>query len=99
MAANLVVTSEPARVGLLFAVPALIALAPVVWGGQTVVVSAAGLLAAWCLVSLASVGILYLPAAVLMGVAALRFRRPSGPMHPGLADDTPSAADASRSRP
>lgn len=75
-AANLAVTGEPAHTRLLLVLPALIAVAPLIQRDQVVVAIAAALLVAWCLASLPSVGLLYLPAAVLMGVAALRTSAP-----------------------
>jgi hypothetical protein len=63
---------------LLF-VPAAAASLPLAFprrrGRQRARVIAAVLLVCWCLVSIASVGILYLPSAIAMVVAAVRGRR------------------------
>lgn len=74
VAANLVMGDEPLSVRLLLTLPLAFGAAAALLRRSAAFAGALVLLLGWSLISLASVGIFYLPAAALMAAAALTAR-------------------------
>lgn len=82
--------NEGAGVALVLAVPAVLSALPVAAGGQRILVwGCIVLLAAFTLVSIASIGLFYLPAVAMLTVGATRSAAPKTESAPG--NPTPPA--------